>query len=176
MPTLAGEEASMFGDAPRTIEAPSSLDELYDRYGDAVYRQAQSLLRDSDRARDTTQDVFLRAAQYPIGMSTHPLPWLFRVTKNLCLNHIRDSRRRGELLRSHSPEPRREHGADARLAWNQLLAQLPEDLQQIAVSYYIDELSQEEIAAVHGVSRRTIGNRLAAFQSLAIALFEPSAA
>ena len=166
----------MFAAAPSPSEAPSSLDELYDRYGDAVYRQAHSLLRDPDRARDTAQEVFLRAAQHPIGMSGHPLPWLIRVTKNLCLNHIRDSRRRGELLRNHAPEPGREHGGDARLAWNQLLAQLPEDLQQIAVSYYIDELSQDEIAAAHGVSRRTIGNRLAAFQSLATALFEPSAA
>ncbi len=151
----------------------SSLHEMYDRYGDRVFRQARSLLRDPDRARDTTQEVFLRAAQHPIRSSTHPLPWLVRVTKNLCLNYIRDRRRRGELLADRPRATGCEPGTDARLTWKQLLAQVPEELQLIAVSYYVDELSHDEIAALCGVSRRTIGNRLAAFQALAAAMVEP---
>ena len=175
MATSMGKDASMSCGAPSTEAAPPSLDEMYDRYGDRVLRQARSLLRDPERARDTTQEVFLRAAQHPLDMRTHPLPWLFRVTKNLCLNHIRDNRRRGQLLANHAPGPRCEPGTDARLAWTQLLAQVPNDLQRIAISYYVDELSHDEIAALCGVSRRTIGNRLAAFLALAAELFEPSA-
>ena len=147
-----------------------SLDVMYDRYGDRVFRQARSLLRDPDRARDATQEVFLRAAQHPIPASTPPLPWLVRVTRNLCLNVIRDKRRRGELLANRPLVHECEPETDARLAWDRLLAQVPSDLRQIVVDYYVEELSHQEIAAVRGVSRRTIGNRLAAFQALALEL------
>jgi RNA polymerase sigma factor (sigma-70 family) len=108
-------------------------------------------------------------------MSSHPLPWLCRVTKNLCLNHIRDDRRRRDLLARQPPTSGREVHADARLAVTQLLARAPDDLQQVALCYYVDDLSHQEIAAAFGVSRRTIGNRLAAFEALAAELFGPDA-
>ena len=50
---------------------------------------------------------------------------------------------------------------------NQLLARIPTELQEIAFYYYLDDRSHEDIAAIVGVSRRTIGNRLAAFQAIA---------
>lgn len=149
----------------------SSFDEMYDRYRDRVFREARSLLRDPDRAQDATQEVFLRAAQHPIQSSAQQLPWLVRVTKNLCLNHIRDKRRRGELLATLPLVCDAESECDARLAWAQLFAYLPEDLHLIAISYYVDELSHREIAALCGVSRRTIGNRIATLHALAAELF-----
>jgi len=151
----------------------SSFDEMYDRYRERVFRQARSLLRDPDRAQDATQEVFLRAAQHPIEASAQQLPWLVRVTKNLCLNHLRDRRRRGELLAAWIPASDAASESDARLAWSQLFAHLPEELHEIAISYYVDELSHQEIAVLHGVSRRTIGNRIAALHALAAELFTP---
>lgn len=128
-------------------------------------------MRDPDRARDATQEVFLRAAQHPVRMSARPLPWLFRVTKNLCLSDVRDDRRQGHLRAIHGFEAVRECGTDARVALKQLLARAPEELQQIAICYYVDDLSHEEIAGMFGLSRRTIGNRLSTFQALADELF-----
>jgi RNA polymerase sigma-70 factor (ECF subfamily) len=151
-------------------DAPS-LEQIYDRYRTKVFRRARTLLRDPDRARDAMQEVFLRAAQHQVRMSAHPLPWLFRVTKNLCLSDVRDDRRRGHLRAIHVFETVRECEADARVALKQLLARAPEELQQIAICYYIDDLSHDEIAGMFGVSRRTIGNRLATFQALADELF-----
>jgi RNA polymerase sigma factor (sigma-70 family) len=144
-----------------------TLKEIYDLYGARVFRRARTLLRDPERARDATQEVFLRAAQDPGSVGSHPLPWLFRVTKNLCLNNLRDNRRRGQLLAGRSVPIGGAASADARLVVNELLARVPADLQEIAVYYYLDDLSHEDIAAIVGVSRRTIGNRLAAFQALA---------
>jgi RNA polymerase sigma-70 factor, ECF subfamily len=129
-------------------------------------------LRDPDRARDAMQEVFLRAVQHQVRMSAHPLPWLFRVTSNLCLTDVRDDRRQGHLRAIHVLETVRECGTDARVALKQLLARVPEELQQIAICYYVDDLSHAEIAEMFGVSRRTIGNRLATFQALADELFE----
>jgi RNA polymerase sigma-70 factor (ECF subfamily) len=144
-----------------------TLEEIYDRYGYQVFRRACNLLRDPERARDATQEVFLRAAQDPGSVGAHPLPWLFRVTKNLCLNNLRDNRRRGQLLAGRIAENTNTGSTDARVVVNELLARVPADLQEIAVYYYLDDLSHEDIAAIVGVSRRTIGNRLAAFQAIA---------
>jgi len=165
------KKASRSSSAPRTRMEEASFDEIYERYGPTVFRRARTLLRDPDRALDATQEVFLRAVQHRTRMSAHPLPWLFRVTTNLCLTNLRDDRRRGHLCMIQPLELGREGGTDARLAVNQVLARVPEDLQQIAISYYVDDLSHEEIAATFGLSRRTIGNRLAAFHALADDLF-----
>jgi RNA polymerase sigma-70 factor (ECF subfamily) len=136
-----------------------------------VFRRARALLRDPDRARDATQEVFLRAARDPGRMGAEPLRWLFRVTTNLCLNNIRDSRRHGRLLASYPFESNRECGVESCLAVSELLARVPTELRQIAIAYYVDDLSHEEIAVTLGISRRTVGNRLAAFQTLAAELF-----
>jgi RNA polymerase sigma-70 factor (ECF subfamily) len=149
----------------------ASLDQIYDRYRPSVLRRARTILRDPDRAEDAMQEVFLRAVQHPVRMRSHPLPWLFRVTKNLCLNDVRDGRRRGHLRSIRSFDCQREPANDARVALKQLLARIPDELQQIAVCYYVDDLSHQEIADLFGVSRRTIGNRLTAFQTLADQLF-----
>jgi DNA-binding transcriptional regulator LsrR (DeoR family) len=42
------------------------------------------------------------------------------------------------------------------------------ELQEIAVYYHADGMTCHEIAAMMGVSRRTIGNRLVEFQDEAI--------
>jgi RNA polymerase sigma factor (sigma-70 family) len=156
--------------APPTPATPTTrptLKEIYDLYGAQVFRRARTLLRDPESARDATQEVFLRAVQDPGGVRAHPLPWLFRVTRNLCLNNLRDNRRRVQLLAGRSPEIAGDDRTDARLVVSDLLARVPADLQEIAVYYYLDDLSHEDIAAIVGVSRRTVGNRLAAFQALA---------
>jgi RNA polymerase sigma-70 factor, ECF subfamily len=141
--------------------------EIYDRYGAHVFRRARTLLRDPERARDATQEVFLRAVQSPRSVTAHPLPWLFRVTKNLCLNNLRDHRRRGQLLAGLAAQTGGDGAPHARLLVGELLARVPADLREIVAHYYLDDLSHEDIAALVGVSRRTIGNRLAAFQAIA---------
>jgi len=148
-----------------------TLQDMYRLYGAPVFRWARSLLRDADGARDATQEVFLRAVQDPVRVGTRPLPWLFRVTRNLCLNNLRDRRRRGRLLAGQRSEAVAFGPAEARLAVTTLCARVPDDLLEIAIYYYVDDLSHEDIAAIVGVSRRTIGNRLAAFQARADELF-----
>jgi RNA polymerase sigma-70 factor (ECF subfamily) len=168
-PAVLLDEPSL---APASPPAPAArpgptLKEIYDLYGAQVFRRARTLLRDPERARDATQEVFLRAVQDPGGVRAHPLPWLFRVTRNLCLNNLRDNRRRVQLLAERNPDVGGDDRADARVVVSELLARVPAELQEIAIYYYLDDLSHDAIAAIVGVSRRTIGNRLAAFQSLA---------
>jgi RNA polymerase sigma-70 factor (ECF subfamily) len=47
---------------------------------------------------------------------------------------------------------------ERRAVIQQKLATLPDELARIAVYYYLDEMTHEEIARVMGCSRRHIGN------------------
>jgi RNA polymerase sigma-70 factor (ECF subfamily) len=142
----------------------SEVEALYRRYGPSILRRARTLLRNEASARDALQEVFVRLLRSEPDFRGQPSPlhWLYRVTTNHCLNHLRDGARRSELLetRTHPPDVPFGEALEARVAALELLARLDPLQAEIAVYYHIDQMSHEEIAGVLGVSRRTVGNRL----------------
>lgn len=152
-----------------SVDQEAALGVLYSRYSRSVLRLARRLLRDDEAAKDAMQEVFMRVLRVEDleRFSPNPMAWLYRTTTNLCLNRLRDLKRRGQLLTMWQVNEDFVDGeADARLSLQRILSVVPEELQDIAVYYYVDELSHEEIAGIVGVSRRTIGNRLASFHAL----------
>ncbi len=152
----------------------ASVEELYREYGATVLRRARVILGDEQAAMDAMQEVFVKVlrkgAQFRGEAS--PMTWLYRVTTNYCLNVIRDRSRRRELLMRQRPdsESSEHHGGEERLALATLLRKIPQELREIAVYYYADQMNQDEIAALLGVSRRTVGNRLEEFRATAQAV------
>jgi len=148
------------------VSAPVSrndLEALYRRYGASVLRRARRLLRDEAAARDAMHDVFLKAwrAGDAFRREASPMTWLYHITTNHCLNQIRNQQRRAELLRERQPVARSvAPGNEDRVLASELLGALPEELRAIAVYYFMDQMSHDEIAVLLGLSRRTIGNRL----------------
>jgi RNA polymerase sigma-70 factor, ECF subfamily len=141
----------------------NELADLFQRYGALVYRRARRLLGDTHAAEDACQEVFLRLWRArPSFTETSPVTWLYRVTTNHCLNLMRDGRRRRALAAARTPPP--PHQPDHEVA--RLLEGIPEPLQAVGVYYYLDEMTQDEIALVLGVSQRTVSNRLKEFRSL----------
>lgn len=147
----------------------NDVERLYRTYGPSVYRRARAILGEEQAARDAMQEVFIRAlkAGEAFRGDASPTTWLYRVTTNHCLNLLRDAKRRAELLREHLPagEAARDPGMEGRMTVAQVLARVPEELREVAVYYYVDQMSHDEIAALIGVSRRTVGNRLEAFRA-----------
>src|SRR6185369_5930377 len=96
--------------------------------------------------------------------------WLYRITTNLCLNRIRDNRRRRERLAEAADDGRQPMAPtaaptpEARTTLRGVLAKVDDELAQVAIYYYVDDMDQAEIATVLGVSRRTIGYRLDRFR------------
>jgi RNA polymerase sigma-70 factor, ECF subfamily len=166
--------------APRAIDR-AEVEELYRRYGALVRRRARSILGDDHEAQDAMQEVFVRviAAMGEFRGQSQPSTWLYRITTNLCLNRIRDGKRRRDRLTQASeggggeplvsaPPP----APEARTTLRGVLGRVPEELALVAVYYYVDEMDQAEIAAVLGVSRRTIGYRLDRFREHAHRLLD----
>jgi RNA polymerase sigma-70 factor (ECF subfamily) len=152
------------------------LEALYRKHGKMVFRRARALLGDTQAARDAVQDIFLRAlrARAEFEHAASPVAWLCKVTTNHCLNRLRDADRRRELLELQPPPVEAIPSAEPRLAVADLLRRLPHELSEIAVYYYMDQMNQDEIAELLGVSRRTVGNRLDEFRAAVSALVAPT--
>lgn len=152
--------------------AAPTLESLYDNFGPMVLRRARAMLCDEPAAWDAAHEVFLKvlAALPQFRQESSPVTWLYRATTNHCLNLLRERARRGEGELGELGEdagdahhPRHEE----RLTLLAVLSRVAPELREIAVYYYLDQMSQEEIASLTGLSRRTVGNRLVAFHEAA---------
>ena len=144
-----------------------ALAELYRQYGPIIYSRCRRMLKDDALAEDATQDVFLRVMrsfdQAPTGTSM--LPWVHRITTNYCLNAIRDRRHQpepvGELPESAGTSP--ESLMHDRHLAQRLLQRAPTREREPVLLAYRDGLEHQQIAAMLGISRRTVINRLNEF-------------
>jgi RNA polymerase sigma-70 factor (ECF subfamily) len=136
-----------------------------------VLRRARAMLGDEQAARDATQEIFVKvlAAWADFRADSSPVTWLYRATTNHCLNALRDGARHSAALDqlTHAAVSHAPAGLDERLTLRAVLERVPGSLREIAVYYYLDQLSHEEIAKLTGVSRRTVGNRLVEFHAAA---------
>ena len=72
------------------------LSKLYEAYAPMVYRRSMMLLRDQSEAEDMMQNVFLRVFERWDSLDvSQPSSLLWNTTTRLCLNRIRDKKRRG---------------------------------------------------------------------------------
>jgi RNA polymerase sigma-70 factor (ECF subfamily) len=165
-------EASGPSSRPGPERGGGTLEELYRRHAAGVYARCRYLLRDDDAARDATQDVFVRVLRAGVGEGegiVPPTAFLLRTATNHCLNQLRAGRAawRDELARMERDRTARGIEPDARELVRALLACAPPEAQEIAVLYFVDELTQAEIAQETGRSLPTVRKRLREFLSAA---------
>ncbi len=145
--------------------ASPDLQQLYDRYAPTVFRQAFRLIGRESDAWDAVHDVFLDLLEEEDGFrgDSQLLTFLFRAVTNRCLNVMRATgvRTRGHLTlqvtqaQSALPPESRSHARDFVLQLSRELDGRHRALE-VAVYKYVDEMTQEEIAATMGVSRKTV--------------------
>jgi RNA polymerase sigma-70 factor (ECF subfamily) len=152
-------------------EAPD-VERLCERYGPMVYRRCLRLLRNEDEAMDACQDVFVRVLERRDRLDArYPSSLLYRIATNLCLNRIRDRRRRATsgddaLLERIASAEDGESAAGARLLLDRLFGRQPESSRTIAVLHYVDGLTLEEVAEVVGLSVSGVRLRLRALRGV----------
>jgi RNA polymerase sigma-70 factor (ECF subfamily) len=70
-----------------------------------LVRYLTRLVGNADAARDLTQDTFLRAARARVPEDeAAQRAWLFRIARNLALNHMRDRSRRPQSPAGNAPD------------------------------------------------------------------------
>jgi RNA polymerase sigma-70 factor, ECF subfamily len=153
----------------------SEIAELYTRFGPMVLGRCRWLLRNDEAARDAAQEVFVKVMRSLDGFRAEASPstWILKIATNHCLNLIAADRAlwkdRYKTYVATQEEGGFLQGVDpmrARLV-QQLLDKLDPETQAVAVHYWVDEMTQEEIAAATGRSLPTIRKRLEKFKRIA---------
>lgn len=146
---------------------------LYAQYAPVVYRRARVLLgRDAD-AWDAVQEVFEKMLTQGEAFrgEARPMTWVYRVTTNVALDLLRGRRVREPALAVVSDEPfQGPEAAEARMLVAKWLQHLTEREVEVAALLYVDGLTQQEVADVLGLSRKTIVREVEALREKLAAL------
>jgi len=158
--------------------ARGDVAELYRTWGPAIYRRCLRLLRDTEAARDATQEVFRKALSSPekLADAETALPFVYRIATNHCLNERRNAGRRGET-ELEDLDVASEHPAfPQRRLVQRVLSRFDSKTQSIAVGVLVDGMEHEEVANALGISRKTVSRKLGRFLDHARKYLERSAA
>ena len=140
----------------------------YTQYGHLVLRRCQRLLRRDDAAEDALQEVFVRLWRYgdAFRVAESKVAWLYRVADRCCFDALsRDKSRLEEPLDESSPDLAAPGAGRPAIEDREIilrfLERFDDRVKEVAVLHYLDELTQEEIAAATGWSRQTVIKKLA---------------
>ena len=142
------------------------IDQLYRQYGPMVMRRCRQLLRDEDLALDTTQDVFVRLIERRDHLrADYPSSLLYRIATNICLNRIRDAKKRKtstdqKLLEQIADLDDAEGQIEARSVLARLFGLERETTRTMAVLHYVDGMTLKEVAGEVGMSVSGVRKRL----------------
>ena len=158
------------------MEPVSDLDPqaAYRAWGPALVRKAERVLRSREDAIDVVHALF--ADLIPRWSRDVDLPYLYRAVTNRCLNVVRDRGTRARLLEREQQvaAPVARVRLDDQVVGVGLLAALADRLDdahmQVLVCRFVDDMTQEEIAAHLGISRKTVGKRLDRIRDEVVAL------
>lgn len=133
------------------------LAQLFDRYGDDVYRFAYSYTRHAADAEDICQAVFCRLAAGRIELEPgREKAWLLSCTANACKNRFRSLRRWASVPLEEAADVPDEPD---RAVLEAVLA-LPMKYRAPVHLYYYEGYSQREIADILSVSLTAVQTRM----------------
>lgn len=157
---------------PRARCVESVLTEIYRQCHGLVVARAKRILNSEAAAQDIAQQVFIRLLEdLHAGVDIrNPRALCYQAATNLALNHLRDSRRRDELLAQQMWARVQDATAESQQVVRELLQSCDAEAAIVAAYHYLDGLDQSEIAELLGTSRRTVNRRLERFDAQARAL------
>ncbi len=143
--------------------------EAYDLHMEEIFRYFAYRLTDRERAKELTQETFMRAWAYASkGKEIRAVrPFLFTTASNIFKNELRD-RKLATSLEEHMEATGNEPEANERSPDTQAeatllrmsLERLEEPYKEVLRLRYFDELSPKEIGEMLGESENTISVRV----------------
>ena len=138
-----------------------AIESFVQKYYSRILRYCYLHIRDSSIAEDLVQETFARFFrtfhQYQhYGKAAN---YLYVIAGNLCRDYCR---RPEELPMEELPEPpdHRAEALDLRLDVHMALERLPQELKEVTVLYYFQEVRQKEIARILGIGLPLVKYRM----------------
>lgn len=147
-----------------------AFQQLFNAYWDKLYANALHLIKSPEAARDLTQEVFIKIWLKREKLSDVILfePWLYRVAKNVFIDHLRKQLVLDSLQEIESIEESDEQTPQRKLELNELImhvngaiASLPAQMQAAFRLSRFDGLTHEQIAQRMNISKVTSQNYIA---------------
>ena len=128
----------------------ASVEEMFQKYGEMLYKICIVMLKNTYDAEDTVQDVLIKYMTKKPLFETyeHEKAWLIRVTINLCK----------DKLRFYKQTTYPEDSID-----NQILAillELPSKYKEVLLLYYVEGYKCFEISKILKITESTVKKRL----------------
>jgi len=141
---------------------PTALD-IFERHHRAVFRFLRRMMGGGHEAEDLTQEVFLRVLRALDTYEERQLEraWVFRIARNVWLDHLRVRRRAGAAGEAdRAPVARLAAVQSTRVALDQALGRLQEADREAFLMREIGGLGYAEIADVLGITPSAVRNRI----------------
>ncbi|MBQ8564019.1 MAG: RNA polymerase sigma factor [Firmicutes bacterium] len=142
--------------------------QLYDAYGDMLFRLAYSVLLNRADAEDAVQDMFIKIIGKVPDFSdpSQERAWVSRVIVNQCRDQLRKRRLRAytpleELLEQTGAEPSvpgPEEGVGVGVL--QMVLTLGEKYREPLILHYFEGFSVEEVGSILGIGQSAVKMRL----------------
>lgn len=154
----------------KNLSEQFAFSKLYEAYAPMVYRRCMFLLKDEAEAKDMVQNVFLRVYERVESIDlSQPSSLLWNTATRLCLNRIRDKRRRGLDVDSNglllNIACAEDDGREASGILARIFSKEQESTRTIAVLHYVDGMTLEETAETVGLSVSGVRKRLRTLQA-----------
>ncbi|MEQ9443178.1 MAG: RNA polymerase sigma-70 factor [Cyclobacteriaceae bacterium] len=144
-----------------------AFDEIYRRYWQKVYREANKVLRDADASSDLTQEVFVNLwSKRSTTSITHLPSYLSGMTRNQVFKYLRN----GKIAQSHLARITQitsSNHTEQMVDLHQLeemysdgLASLPDRCREVFRLSRSEQLSTKEIATRLNISPKTVENQI----------------
>ena len=132
--------------------------QLVERYHPKIYQAALSLLKDPSLAQDVAQESFIRAyknlKQFRENSSFYT--WLWRIAHNICIDMMR--KQKPDVVLHEELVSCKATFSDGQVG--DLLEFLPSKHRRVFELFYIEKLSQKEIAQQLDLPYGTVRSRL----------------
>lgn len=141
----------------------ANAETLFRTYHHRVFRYLYRTAGEVDTAHDLTQDVFLRVSRVavPEASEGEQAAWLFRIARNILLDHLRRLGRRPRETATESHDlAGRSASQETSAAVNQALAALADVDRDVFLLREVAGLGYEEIGAICSLTPDAVRNRI----------------
>jgi RNA polymerase sigma-70 factor (ECF subfamily) len=147
---------------PKLRENSATLEEVYERQVNTVYKIAFTYLKNKSDAEDATADTFLKYAECKklFNNSEHEKAWFIRIVINICKNMLKHPRRKIADIEEFTDIPIKDN--DLAEAVNSL----PEKYRIVVYLVYFEGYTSEETAKILKKNASTVRNWLAAARKI----------